>query len=86
MIIASGKSSRQVSSAAKKLRETFGDNGRLVRTEGIENGDWAVVDAGEVVVHVFRPEVREFYELEKIWGIDYSAVDYTVFMSANNSK
>ncbi len=82
MIVATGKSSRQVSSMAKKLREALSGKGYLVRTEGLENGDWAIVDAGDVVVHIFRPEVREFYELEKIWGVDYSAVDYTVFMSA----
>ena len=83
MIIATGKSSRQVTAMAKKLREAFGDKGLTVRTEGLDNGDWAVVDAGDVIIHIFRPEVRDFYEPEKIWGVDYSAVDYTVFMSAS---
>ena len=68
MIICSGRSSRQVSSIAEKLvddlKQTYG---RLSRIEGKETGDWVLIDTGDVIVHVFRPEVRDFYQLEKMW-------------------
>ncbi|MGJ8612060.1 MAG: ribosome silencing factor [Octadecabacter sp.] len=68
MVIASGRSSRQVSSMAEKLtdrlKQTFGI---LAKVEGRTTGDWVLIDAGDVIVHVFRPEVREFYQLEKMW-------------------
>ncbi|MDG1130124.1 ribosome silencing factor [Seohaeicola saemankumensis] len=68
MIICSGRSSRQVSAIAEKLvddlKQTYG---RLSRIEGKETGDWVLIDTGDVIVHVFRPEVREFYQLEKMW-------------------
>jgi ribosome-associated protein len=68
MVIASGRSSRQVSAISEKLADRLKqDLGLIVRTEGTELGDWVLVDAGDVVVHVFRPEVREFYQLEKMW-------------------
>jgi ribosome-associated protein len=68
MVIASGRSSRQVTSIAEKLAERLKhDLGLSVRTEGKELGDWVLLDAGDVIVHVFRPEVREFYQLEKMW-------------------
>jgi ribosome-associated protein len=68
MVIASGRSSRQVSAISEKLADRLKQNlGLIVRTEGKELGDWVLVDAGDVVVHVFRPEVREFYQLEKMW-------------------
>jgi ribosome-associated protein len=68
MVIASGRSSRQVSAIAEHLADRLKqDSGILVRTEGKDLGDWVLIDAGDVIVHVFRPEVREFYQLEKMW-------------------
>lgn len=68
MIIASGRSSRQVASIAEKLvdrvKQEFGVYSKM---EGKETGDWVLIDTGDVIVHVFRPEVREFYQLEKMW-------------------
>ena len=68
MVIASGRSSRQVAAISEKLVEklkaTFG---RTARVEGKDAGDWVLIDTGDVIVHVFRPEVREFYQLEKMW-------------------
>lgn len=69
MVITSGRSSRQVASIAEKLADRLKEQlGLVVRTEGKELGDWVLIDAGDVIVHVFRPEVREFYQLEKMWS------------------
>lgn len=69
MVIASGRSNRQVMSICDKLIENLkAATGVKPRAEGIENGDWALIDAIDVVAHVFRPEVREFYALEKMWA------------------
>lgn len=68
MIIANGRSTRHVTTIAEKLMERLkGKLGLVARAEGVEGGDWALVDAGDVIVHVFRPEVRDFYTLERIW-------------------
>jgi ribosome-associated protein len=68
MVVASGRSTRQVTSIAEKLSDRLKrDCGVLCRTEGAEVGDWVLIDAGDVIVHVFRPEVRDFYQLEKMW-------------------
>ncbi|PKP80213.1 MAG: ribosome silencing factor [Alphaproteobacteria bacterium HGW-Alphaproteobacteria-2] len=68
MIVASGRSARQVSAIAEKLAERLKEVlGQRARSEGKEQGDWVLIDAGDVVVHVFRPEVREFYQIEKMW-------------------
>jgi ribosome-associated protein len=68
MVVASGRSSRQVASIAEKLVERLKHgHGLAPRLEGKEFGDWVLIDAGDVIVHVFRPEVREFYQLEKMW-------------------
>jgi ribosome-associated protein len=68
MVICSGRSSRQVSAISEKLVDRLKqDHGILVRTEGKTAGDWVLIDTGDVIVHVFRPEVREFYQLEKMW-------------------
>ena len=68
MVICSGRSSRQVAALSEKIEEVLKqDHGVLAKTEGKETGDWVLIDAGDVVVHVFRPEVREFYQLEKMW-------------------
>jgi ribosome-associated protein len=68
MVICSGRSSRQVASISEKLADRLKQEMRIsVRMEGKEAGDWVLIDAGDVIVHVFRPEVREFYQLEKMW-------------------
>ena len=68
MVIASGRSTRQVAAISEKLADRLKqEHGVLARTEGKETGDWVLIDAGDVIVHVFRPEVREFYQLEKMW-------------------
>lgn len=68
MIVCSGRSSRQVAAIAEKLVERVkAKYGIAVRVEGKQTGDWVLIDTGDVVVHVFRPEVREFYQLEKMW-------------------
>ncbi len=68
MVICAGRSSRQVAAIAEKLADRLKQEMRIsVRMEGKETGDWVLIDAGDVIVHVFRPEVREFYQLEKMW-------------------
>ena len=68
MVICSGRSSRQVSAMAEKLTEKLKqDYGRASRIEGKDTGDWVLIDTGDVIVHIFRPEVRDFYQLEKMW-------------------
>lgn len=68
MVIASGRSTRQVSAMTEKLTDALKqERGVLARVEGKDAGDWVLVDAGDVIVHIFRPEVREFYQLEKMW-------------------
>ncbi|WP_299308878.1 ribosome silencing factor [uncultured Croceicoccus sp.] len=69
MVIASGRSSRQVAAMAQKLSERVKQGGfGPVRIEGLPAADWVLVDAGDVIVHLFRPEVRTFYNLERMWG------------------
>ena len=68
MVIASGRSTRQVTSIAEKLVDKIKQEfGIISKVEGRTTGDWVLVDTGDVIVHVFRPEVREFYQLEKMW-------------------
>ncbi len=68
MVICSGRSSRQVGAIAEKLTERLKEEfGRICKIEGKDQGDWVLIDATDVIVHVFRPEVREFYQLEKMW-------------------
>ena len=68
MVICSGRSSRQVSAISEKLVDKLKyDFGRLSKIEGKEAGDWVLIDTGDVIVHIFRPEVRDFYQLEKMW-------------------
>ncbi len=69
MVIASGRSTRQVASMAEKLaRKIKTDCGRSARVEGLPTADWVLIDAGDVIVHLFRPEVRSFYNLERMWA------------------
>lgn len=68
MVIASGRSTRQVAAIAQHLTDTLKqDHGRLSKVEGKDAGDWVLIDTGDVIVHIFRPEVRDFYQLEKMW-------------------
>lgn len=68
MVICSGRSSRQVGAIAEKLVERLKEDfGRRSKIEGKDQGDWVLIDTQDVIVHVFRPEVREFYQLEKMW-------------------
>ena len=69
MVIASGRSTRHVSAIAEKLAQRIKQEaGRQVRVEGLPNADWVLLDAGDVIVHLFRPEVRSFYNLERMWS------------------
>ena len=68
MVVCSGRSTRQVASISEKLAQTIKDTyGRTAKMEGKDAGDWVLIDTGDVIVHVFRPVVREFYQLEKMW-------------------
>ena len=69
MVIASGRSTRQVASMANKLADRLKkEHGKLVRIEGLPTADWVLIDADDVIVHLFRPEVRSFYNLERMWA------------------
>ncbi len=68
MVVASGRSSRQVTSIAQKLAERIKKAGRNARIEGLPTADWVLIDAEDVIVHLFRPEVRSFYNLERMWA------------------
>ena len=71
MVIASGTSSRHVASMADHVVQRLKDKGFETRAaEGLPQADWVLIDAGDVVVHLFRPEVRAFYNLEKMWSAD----------------
>jgi ribosome-associated protein len=70
MVIASGRSTRQVAAIAMKLGERIKQGGYPApKMEGLSQGDWVLIDAGDVVVHIFRPEVRSFYNLERMWTL-----------------
>ena len=69
MVITSGRSNRHVASIAETVASSLKENGyKSVHVEGLTNADWVLIDTGEVTVHVFRPEVREFYNLERLWA------------------
>jgi ribosome-associated protein len=71
MVIASGRSQRHVGAVADHLIKKLKDEGYgRARVEGLPQGDWVLIDAGDVIVHLFRPEVRDFYNLEKMWSAD----------------
>ncbi len=74
MVVASGRSARHVSALADHLMRRLKEKGfGLAQAEGMTQGDWVLIDAGDVVIHVFRPEVRQFYKLEKMWAADIPA-------------
>jgi ribosome-associated protein len=69
MVVASGRSTRQVASMAVKLADKIKERfGKIVRIEGLPAADWVLIDADDVIVHIFRPEVRSFYNLERMWA------------------
>ncbi len=69
LVIASGRSARHVGALADHVMRQLKEAGvKDVRIEGMPQADWVLVDAGDVVVHIFRPEVRSFYNIEKIWS------------------
>ncbi|MBN9066625.1 MAG: ribosome silencing factor [Rhizobiaceae bacterium] len=67
MVVASGRSHRHVAAVADHLLKALRDAGMRPRVEGLGSADWVLIDAGDVIVHVFRPEVREFYSIEEMW-------------------
>lgn len=83
MIIASGGSSRQVSSLAQKVAEEVSKNfpGNKRRIEGLSEADWVLVDLGDIIVHLFRPEVRTFYSLEKMWAATTPSTEHKRMVS-----
>ena len=70
MLIASGRSDRHVGAIADQLQRKLKDEGYGSRIEGQPQCDWVLIDVGDIIVHVFRPEVREFYNLEKMWSAE----------------
>ncbi|HHY50876.1 MAG TPA: ribosome silencing factor [Alphaproteobacteria bacterium] len=73
MVVTSGRSNRHVSAVADQVVKALRDNGfPKPRIEGLPHADWVLVDGGDVIVHIFRPEVREFYNLEKMWAVDFA--------------
>jgi ribosome-associated protein len=69
MVVTSGRSQRHVNAVADHLvKDIEGSGGPRARVEGMRQGDWVLIDAGDVIVHVFRPEIRAFYNLEKMWA------------------
>lgn len=71
MVIASGRSGRQVASMATKIADKVkSEFRRNARVQGLPAADWVLIDCGDIIVHIFRPDVRSFYNLEKMWGLD----------------
>jgi ribosome-associated protein len=74
MVVTSGRSNRHVAAVADQVMKAMRDNGfGKPRVEGLPHADWVLVDGGDVIVHIFRPEVREFYNIEKMWQADFAA-------------
>tara|TARA_Y100000588_G_C14245902_1_gene921390 strand:+ start:1221 stop:1574 length:354 start_codon:yes stop_codon:yes gene_type:complete len=85
MIIASGTSSRQIRAMAENTLTVFKENGLIpVNVEGLNQGDWVLIDGGDIIVHLFRPEVREFYNLEKMWQFDFMEDPIPVLTSSHS--
>lgn len=76
MVIATGRSQRHVGALADHLQRRLREAGHgRCKVEGMQSCDWVLLDAGDVIVHIFRPEVRDFYRLEKIWGVDAKSAE-----------
>lgn len=74
MVVASGRSNRHVAAICDHLTTDLKDEGfGSARVEGLETGDWVLIDTGDIIVHVFRPEVREFYNIEKMWAAEFGS-------------
>lgn len=74
MVVTSGRSHRHVGAVADQLARALKDAGfGKPRVEGLPHCDWVLVDGGDVIIHIFRPEVREFYNIEKMWAVDFAA-------------
>jgi ribosome-associated protein len=74
MVVTSGRSHRHVGAVADQVEKALREAGfGRPRVEGLPHCDWVLVDAGDVIVHIFRPEVREFYNIEKMWAVDFAA-------------
>jgi ribosome-associated protein len=79
MVVASGRSARHVAAIADRLVEDLKEaGGHDIRVEGLRAGDWVLIDAGDIIVHIFRPEVRSFYNLEKMWRAEHPAAPVEV--------
>lgn len=73
MVVTSGRSNRHVGAVADQVIKALREHGMgKPRVEGLPHCDWVLVDAGDVIVHIFRPEVREFYNIEKMWQVDFA--------------
>lgn len=70
MVIATGRSTTHVGAIADRVTRACKDVGVFAKVEGLPTCDWVLVDASDVIIHIFRPEVRQFYNLEKLWGVD----------------
>ena len=76
MVICSGSSTRQVSALSEKILDLTKTEFKIIsKTEGKSQGDWVLIDSGDVITHIFRPEVRDFYQLEKLWSQNEISVD-----------
>ena len=83
MVIASGRSTRQVGAMAEHLAQRLkGAGASRVSVEGMPQCDWVLIDGGDVIVHLFRPEIRSFYNLEKMWGIEPPAANQQAYLYA----
>lgn len=69
MVVASGTSGRHVASLAEHVMDALKTHGIQPLVEGLETGDWVLVDAGDIIIHIFKPEAREYYRLEKMWTV-----------------
>ncbi|WP_395665595.1 ribosome silencing factor [Methylocella sp.] len=69
MVIATGRSNMHVGALADRVVKAFKEAGVTPRVEGLPAADWVLIDGGDVIMHIFRPEVRQFYNLEKLWGV-----------------
>jgi ribosome-associated protein len=79
MLVASGRSQRHVAAIAEHLiTDLKAAGGRDIRAEGLRQADWVLIDAGDVIVHLFRPEVRAFYNIEKMWQAEYPTAPMAV--------
>lgn len=82
MVVASGRSQRHVGALSDLLLRKMKNVGvKKVQVEGLPNCDWVLVDTGDIVIHLFRPEVRDFYNLEKMWQMDVSESDANIALS-----